>query len=290
MNILIPRSFATHDGTFHADEVTACALLLVFDLIDYDKVKRTREAEDIEQAEFVCDVGGIYDSAIKRFDHHQATYQGPLSSAGMILKYLLDTNTIDEREFSLFNNAMILGVDAHDNGKSGNLPGICTLSHLVSNFNPIRYDAPEEERLEAFFKAVNVVKDHLERLYLRFNYTKSCKSKVEDAMIKHKECLVFEESIPWLENFFELNGEHHPAKFVIMPSGHHWKLRCIPPSIESRMKVRKPLPRKWAGLFDEEFQKITGINGAIFCHKGRFISVWETKEDALEAYKVLEKH
>ncbi len=25
-----PRSFGTHDGSFHADEVTACALLLLF--------------------------------------------------------------------------------------------------------------------------------------------------------------------------------------------------------------------------------------------------------------------
>ncbi|MDF2550599.1 MAG: hypothetical protein K0S07_1666, partial [Chlamydiales bacterium] len=29
-----PRSFGTHDGSFHADEVTACALLLLVDLID----------------------------------------------------------------------------------------------------------------------------------------------------------------------------------------------------------------------------------------------------------------
>lgn len=290
MNILVSRSFATHDGTFHADEVTACALLLVFDMIDYDKIKRTRDPQDLEKADFVCDVGGIYDPHIRRFDHHQATYQGALSSAGMILQYLHDSKVIDEKEFLLFNNALILGVDAHDNGKSPNLPGICTLSHMVSNLNPIRYDAQEKERLKAFFKAVDLIKDHIERLYRRYNYTKSCRSKVEKAMIDHKECLIFDESIPWLENFFELNGEHHPAKFVIMPSGNNWKLRCIPPSIESRMKVRQPLPRKWAGLFDDEFQRITGINGAIFCHKGRFISVWETKDDAIAAYTILKNY
>ena len=33
-----PRSCGTHDGTFHADEVTACALLILFDLVDEDKV------------------------------------------------------------------------------------------------------------------------------------------------------------------------------------------------------------------------------------------------------------
>jgi len=28
---------------------------------------------------------------------------------------------------------------------------------------------------------------------------------------------------------------------------------------------------------------VTHIDGAVFCHKGRFISIWETKEDAMKA-------
>ncbi len=52
------------------------------------------------------------------------------------------------------------------------------------------------------------------------------------------------------------------------------------------MKVRVPLPEAWAGLMDEELKKASGISGAIFCHKGRFISVWETKKDALRALKL----
>ena len=57
------------------------------------------------------------------------------------------------------------------------------------------------------------------------------------------------------------------------------------------MKVRHPQPQKWAGLLDEELKKVTGIPGAIFCHKGRFISVWESKEDALRALElVLKEH
>jgi len=92
--------------------------------------------------------------------------------------------------------------------------------------------------------------------------------------------------LPWLENFFELGGEAHPALFVIMPSGNHWKLRAIPPSMSDRMRVRKPLPERWAGLRDEELRKASGISGAIFCHKGRFISIWETKPDALKALQL----
>ena len=49
------------------------------------------------------------------------------------------------------------------------------------------------------------------------------------------------------------------------------------------MKVRLPLPQEWAGLLGEELQKLSGIQGAVFCHKGRFVSVWETKEDAIAA-------
>jgi uncharacterized UPF0160 family protein len=55
--------------------------------------------------------------------------------------------------------------------------------------------------------------------------------------------------------------------------------------MENNMKVRIPLPLEWAGLLEEDLKKITGIPGAVFCHKGRFISVWETREDALKALK-----
>jgi len=84
-------------------------------------------------------------------------------------------------------------------------------------------------------------------------------------------------------SFFELGGKDHPALFVMMPAGGHWKLKGIPPSLDERMKVRLPLPVSWAGLLDAQLKKVSGIPGAIFCHKGRFISVWETKEDALKA-------
>ena len=98
-----------------------------------------------------------------------------------------------------------------------------------------------------------------------------------------EECLIFEQSMSWLEGFFELGGSEHRARFVIMPSGKHWKLRGIPPTYEDRMSVRLPMPQEWAGLLEKDLKKVSGIEGAVFCHKGRFISVWETKKDAIEA-------
>jgi uncharacterized UPF0160 family protein len=283
--IKIARSCGTHDGTFHADEVTACALLVVFGLIDQDKIVRTRKKELLEQCEYVCDVGGVYDPNEKLFDHHQVEYQGNLSSAGMILLHLKNTQIILKHAYDYFNQSMILGVDAHDNGRDPQILGLCTYSHVVSNFVPVQYDVEPFIQDNAFFQALEFAKQNLIRLNERYLYVQSCRQIVAEAMETHDECLVFDKGIPWLEIFFELDGEHHPAKFVIMPSGKHWKLRGIPPTFENRMKVRFPLPIEWAGLLEEELKAISGIQGAIFCHKGRFISVWKSREDAFEALK-----
>ncbi len=280
---MMKRSVGTHDGTFHADEVTACAMLLVFGLIDRDKIIRTRDLNVLADCEYVCDVGGIYDPAHKRFDHHQSEYAGELSSAGMVWLYLKDQGIVDERTYDFFNSSLILGIDAHDNGRFTPAPGTCTFSLVVSNFVPAMYDAPKELQNKAFFEALSFVEGHLRRLLERYHYIQSCREKVRAAMKKNEKYLLFDEPMPWIESFFELGGETHPALFVVMPSGGHWKLRAIPPSLEERMKVRLPLPQEWAGLLDEDLKRVSGIDGAIFCHKGRFISVWETKEDAMSA-------
>lgn len=280
---IIPHSFGTHDGTFHADEVTACALLVVIGLVDKNQVFRTRRQEILEKCEFVCDVGGIYDPKTKHFDHHQSTYTGDMSSAGMVLRYLKDVGLLDIAEYDFINRSLILGVDAHDNGKAAQIKGYCTFSNVVSNFAPITYDASPEMQTAAFHEAVNFAIGHLQRLRERYHYARSCREIVLKSMQACKECLIFDEGLPWLESFFELGGEQHPALFVIMPSGPHWKLRGVPPSFEERMSVRIPLPAAWAGLLEDDLQRISGIPGAVFCHKERFISVWKTREDALSA-------
>ena len=282
---IIPRSFGTHNGTFHADEVTACALLQCFDLIDEDKIKRTRDTALLRTCEYVCDVGGAYNPNEKRFDHHQIDYRGSLSSAGMILEYLKNKKIISSKDFEFFNNALIRGVDAHDNGKELQVSGICTFSHIISNFTPACYDATLEEQDFCFLQAKDFALGHLRRLWQRYQFNHSSREAVIQAMAEYKECLIFDSAIPWMDVFFEEGGEKHPARFVIMPSGAHWKLRGIPPNAEERMKVRLLLPEEWAGLIDEALQEKSGIPGALFCHKGRFISVWATKNDALQALK-----
>jgi uncharacterized UPF0160 family protein len=285
----IARSFGTHDGTFHADEVTACALLRFFNLIDVDKIVRTRDLKLLETFEFVCDVGGTYEPEKKRFDHHQVDYRGHLSSAGMILEYLRSQKIITHADYDFLNNSLVRGVDAHDNGKDTAALGICTFSHIISNFTPISYEATPEEQNAAFLEAQEFALGHIKRLWERYKYTQSCREQVIHAMAEYRDCLIFDIPIPWMDTFFEQDGAHHPAKFVIMPSGKYWKLRGIPPTADDKMRVRQPLPEEWAGMLDQELKRLSGIEGAIFCHKGRFISVWATKEDALRAWEKISK-
>lgn len=284
-----PRSFGTHDGSFHADEVTAAALLIITDKIDRDKIHRSRDALVLDRCQYVADVGGIYDPKIKRFDHHQSDYRGNLSSAGMVLRYLKETKSLSTLEFNMLQQTLVHGVDQHDNGIETSEPGTQTYSSVISNFMPINHEATKKELDKAFNMALDLAIGHLTRMRERFAYILSCKAEVEKAMRKGKDVLVFEKPMPWMDAFFELKGDDHPAQFIIMPSGKHWKLRGIPPNMSNKMKVRRPLPKSWAGLLGKDLKEASGIKGAIFCHKGQFISVWETKEDALKALEVVQK-
>lgn len=281
--MVIPKSFGTHDGLFHADEVTACALLLYYGLIDKDQWTRTRNKKLLDQCEFVCDVGGEYNPKNKKFDHHQLSYSGELSSAGMVWSYLKEQGMVSSLVYDFLNHSLIKGVDAHDNGKVSSEEGIGSFSQIISNFVPIRYDVSAKEQDRAFALALDFVLGHITRAMDRLAYIQGCKEKVRLSMKEGKDFLLFEEAMPWIDSFFELGGENHSAQFVVMPSGNQWKVRGIPPDSMDRMKVRKPLPLEWAGLLEEDFKKSSGLTGAVFCHKGRFISVWETKEDAFKA-------
>src|SRR3989338_11391159 len=88
---------ATHNGVFHSDDVFAVASLLA--LLEatpaVSTVIRTRDEDLIRKADFVVDVGGIYDAEKNRFDHHQE------GGAGKRLSARAGENTIPYAAFGL---------------------------------------------------------------------------------------------------------------------------------------------------------------------------------------------
>jgi uncharacterized UPF0160 family protein len=255
----IDKSFGTHNGHFHADEVTAGALLILFDLVKKDLIFRTREEDVLQRCEYIGDVGGKYDSEKKLFDHHQADYQGSLSSAGMVLLYLKRQKIISPDLYEFLNRSFVLGVDAHDIGNVKLKVGSCSFSQIIETFVPLGEEVDDIEMDRSFFEALSFTINFLKRLLNRFYYFQETKKIVKKHMETKDRFIIFDHALSWVESFFELGGKEHPALFIIMPSRDQWKLRAIPPSYEERMNVRVPLPKEWAGLRGEKLKEVSGI-------------------------------
>lgn len=65
------KVIGTHDGSFHCDEVLACAMLRLIPEFKDAVVKRSRDPVVLEACDIVVDVGGVFDPQTHRYDHHQ---------------------------------------------------------------------------------------------------------------------------------------------------------------------------------------------------------------------------
>jgi uncharacterized UPF0160 family protein len=68
--------------------------------------------------------------------------------------------------------------------------------------------------------------------------------------------------------------------FVVHPRQKDWCLTGIRRADEG-FELRADLPAAWAGLSDRDLEAACGIDGATFCHNGRFIAAAKTREAAL---------
>jgi len=78
-------NIATHNKIFHADEVTAIALLRTFTDDEIVVSRVDHDTTDFSAYDMVIDIGRKFDGE-KYFDHHQ--HKGGKSSAGLIWDYL----------------------------------------------------------------------------------------------------------------------------------------------------------------------------------------------------------
>lgn len=79
------KLIVTHNKMFHADEITAIALLQIFTDYEIEVDRVCHESKDFSKYDFVIDIGKTFDGK-KHFDHHQ--YKGGKSSAGLIWDYI----------------------------------------------------------------------------------------------------------------------------------------------------------------------------------------------------------
>ena len=274
----------THSGPFHADEVFAYALLRVFSGAEVS-LSRTRDPALIAQADVAIDVGGEYDPARGRFDHHQRSYQGALSSAGMVLSWLEHTGKLSAHLAGQLRADWVEYIDAVDTGRRSPGGGVPCISAIVSVLaeqacSPADFDA-------RFLDAVAMCEGVLRGLLTIDQRNREASAAVAAAM-QHAEAtgsrvLVFDRHYKWKRAYFEHGGAHHPSDYVLFPDeAGSFRLLGIPDAAGG-MGLKRPLPAEWAGLVDDELSRAVGVEGAKFCHKNRFIAVFASEAAARAA-------
>ena len=280
----MPINAATHDGPFHADDVLAFALVRSF--VDPDAtIVRTRDPLKLAAADLVFDVGGTYDPATQRFDHHQASYAGPLSSAGMVLAWLEATGKVAPPLSAFLRDSMVAYVDDVDNGRVAPKAGVPCFPKLVDAYNQ-----PAETHAEydaAFLSAVAMAHGVVQGLQAEHRSIQEARRIIDDAMMAARadgrRVLFLDGYVRWKPAYFELGGAEHPTDFVTFPATDgSWRIVAIPPELGS-FAQKVSLPEAWAGLTDAALEAVTGIPGSVFCHKNRFIAVFKTRAGAVRA-------
>ncbi len=280
------KTIVTHDGKFHADEVFAVAALL---LVHPDAtVIRTRKENLIKQGDIVVDVGGIYDEATNRFDHHQIggarirESDIPYAAFGLVWKKFGEKLCGSADVARQVEKVLVAPIDANDNGIDLSVPKFLDsapyeISDAIRSFTPTWQE--KDLSLDAnFTEAVLFAKRIIEREITRAKAVISGKEKVEELYhsASDKRLIVLPEDFSWKDTL----ARFQEPLYVVHPQNDTWRLYCVRdnPHVFAN---RRDLPESWAGLRGEALAKITGVPDAVFAHRNRFMAVAETKEGAL---------
>lgn len=320
------KVIGTHNGTFHCDEALAVYLLRLTNEYAGADLKRTRDPATLDTCTIVVDVGGVYDEAKQRFDHHQRGFtevfghgfNTKLSSAGLVYKHfgkeiianLLKTTVDDARIEILWlklYKEFIEAIDAIDNGISQYPTDVppryrvrTDVSARVGYLNPAWNQSVDAKTVDSLFlKASALVGgEFVDRLQYYANAWLPARDIVAAGINSRKNAdasgkiILFETYAPWKEHLFELEGdlnitENEKPIYVIYPDETGGQWRVqAVPVAPESFESRKALPEAWRGLRDDELSKVSGVDGCVFIHASGFIGGNKTKEGALKLAKL----
>lgn len=297
----------THSGGFHADDAFAVATLLL--LHPDAEVVRTRDPKVFETGDFVVDVGGEYDPARNRFDHHQEGGAGerddsvPYATFGLVWKHyganVCDRDDVNDPEAvaGVIEKKLVTPVDAFDNGvdiTSEKIPDVhpYRVEQIFFSLEPT-WQEPEKTTDEAFGEAVTLAGRILEREIVHAQAAVEAEIIIKDMYEKadNKQLVIFDDEYRFDRSLIAkaFTNYEDVLYFVRKHEGGLWQVVAAVDDIHSFDK-RKPLPEEWAGKRDEELQKATGVETAVFCHNKRFMCIARTQEGAMTLAKLaLEK-
>lgn len=286
-------TIAVHDGKFHADDVFACAVIELM-LGEKTRIIRTRDEAELAKADFVADVGNVYDPARQRFDHHMREGAGvrengiPYAAFGLVWKEYGEKICGSKEIADRIDARLIAPIDAEDNGVSIYEPKGETVPFTIQNFFYLhRPTWREDEKIhdDAFPELVALAKEVIEREIEIQGDVIEARAIVEQAYTDaaDKRLIVLDVVCP----FDETLTAHPEPLIVVSPTrgSTNWKVNPISAG-KHDFSRRIDLPAAWAGLRDEELAKVTGVPDAVFCHRALFLAVAKSKEGALALAKL----
>lgn len=290
---------ATHSGKFHADDAWAVAVLNI--LFPEAEIIRTRDQALIDTADFAVDVGGVWDPASGRFDHHQKGFDAarqsgvPYASAGLVWREYgarcvsvlalahtgqqLPENKAREIAYAI-DGDVVQYLDLSDVGAAKSAPGGYGLSAVIAGYNTNWLDeerlgygaAAEQYRLAQFRRAMALLADVMANAVKYRVGALLALDQVRQGEVLEQGRVLFlgNGALPWSQ---VVRKEMPKVLFVISYSIAEQRhlLHTVPVSAES-FEARADLPQAWAGLRDAELAAVTGVPDAGFCHNGRFIA------------------
>ena len=276
---------ATHDGSFHADEVFAVAALGL--LGDPIEVVRSRDQDALVRADLRVDVGFRDDAATGDFDHHQRDFERARANGVRYASFGLVWREFgtrvcagDEDVAEAVDETLVQAVDANDTGQQVTqslVDGVhpMTVNGVIGAFNA-RWDealSSEEER-DRFDAAVALAQGILAREVASAASSRRARRVVREAIKAAPDPRVVELPInaPWKQVLVPATRE---ALFVIYPKRQGFGLEAVPRELGS-FANRRDLPAEWGGLEGAELVAATGVEGALFCHAKRFLAVART--------------
>jgi uncharacterized UPF0160 family protein len=281
---------ATHDGSFHADEVFAIAALAL--LREPIEVLRTRDRDALARADLRVDVGFRYDPSTGDFDHHQREFDGVrdngirYASFGLIWReFGVRVCEGDQEVADAVDISLVQGVDANDTGQQlteSLVEGVypLTVNGVVGGFNA-RWDeelSPEQERLR-FDEAVDLARGILAREVLSAAAGRRSARIVQAAITAATDPRLIEIPVnaPWKQVLVPAAPD---ALYIIYPKRQGFGLEAVPRELGS-FENRRDLPAAWGGLEGPDLVAVTGVPDALFCHAKRFLVV-ASSHDGIE--------
>ncbi len=283
----------THSGSFHPDDVLACATLALWADKQGQRIEiiRTRDESKFASADIVLDVGMVYDPDKNRFDHHQSGGADrrenlvPYASFGLVWKKF-GKEVCGEIEIAdLVERELVVAIDAKDNGTNISAPVIAGVSDygidkMIGSFNPTWLE--EGVAIDpVFHKMVLFGKEVIMRNIAVARAAVLGAKMVREEVAKQGDSpiLILEQYVDWDKEV----SKHGHIKFVVYRhrNGSDWAIQVGRDNPEDFNSDRASFPKSWQGLRDGELSKVIGIEDAIFCTNGGWYAVARSKDSAI---------